>query len=159
FIACGEHLAWGYVDQPPLIAVIAKASRVLLGDSLFAIRFFPALAGAGLVFLTGWMARALGGGRFAQLLAGISVIVVPVYLAFNNLLTMNAFEPFFWTACVCLLILIITEGDPGWWLLFGVTAGIGFLNKYSMAFFAISLMTGLLLTPQRRVVANRWPWL
>ncbi len=76
FIACGEHLAWGYVDQPPLIAVLAKLSRLLLGDSLFAIRFFPALSGALLVFLAGWMARALGGGRFAQVLAAISAMVV-----------------------------------------------------------------------------------
>src|SRR5512147_2415508 len=75
FIACGEHLAWGYVDQPPLIAFVAAASRWLMGDSLFAIRFFPAIAGACLVFLTGWMARALGGGRFAQALAAVTVIV------------------------------------------------------------------------------------
>jgi 4-amino-4-deoxy-L-arabinose transferase-like glycosyltransferase len=159
FIACGEHLAWGYVDQPPLIAVIAKMSRVLLGDSLFAIRFFPALAGAGLVFLTGWMARELGGRRFAQLLAGIAVIVVPVYLAFNNLLTMNAFEPLFWTACAYLVLLIIKDGNPRWWLVVGLVAGIGFLNKYSMAFFGVSLIAGLLLTPQRRVLMHRWVYL
>ena len=91
FMACGEHLAWGYVDQPPLIAFIAHASRWLMGDSLFAIRFFPAVAGACLVFLTGWMARELGGRRFAQTLAAVTVIVAPIYLAFNNLLTMNAF--------------------------------------------------------------------
>jgi 4-amino-4-deoxy-L-arabinose transferase-like glycosyltransferase len=159
FIACGEHLAWGYVDQPPLIAVVAKVSRALLGDSLFAIRFFPALAGAGLVLLTGWMARALGGGRFAQLLAAVAVIVVPVYLAFHNLLTMNAFEPLFWTACAYLVLLSLRDAQPRWWLLVGLIAGVGLLNKYSMAFFGVSLAAGLLLTPQRRELLNPWVWL
>jgi hypothetical protein len=80
FMACGEHLAWGYVDQPPLIAAIAATSRLLLGDSLFAIRFFPAVAAAATVLLTGTTARQLGGGRFAQSLAAVTIIVGPIYL-------------------------------------------------------------------------------
>ncbi len=159
FIACGEHLAWGYVDQPPLVAVVAKVSRSLLGDSLFAIRFFPAVTGALLVFLTGWMARVLGGGRFAQVLAAIAVIVAPIYLAFDNLLTMNAFEPLFWTACAYIVLLIVRGKDPRWWLPFGLVVGIGLLNKYSMAFFGLSLAGALLLTPQRPVFLSRWIWL
>jgi 4-amino-4-deoxy-L-arabinose transferase-like glycosyltransferase len=159
FMACGEHLAWGYVDQPPLIAFVATASRWLMGDSLFAIRFFPALAGACLVFLTGWMARGLGGGRFAQVLAALTVLVAPVYLAFNNLLTMNAFEPLLWTSCAYLAIEIVKDGNQRLWLPFGLIAGIGLMNKYSMAFFAVSLAGGLLLTPERRIFRSPWIWL
>ena len=159
FIACGEHLAWGYVDQPPLIAFVAAASRWLMGDSLFAIRFFPAVAGACLVFLTGWMARELGGGRFAQVLAAVTVLVAPIYLAFNNLLTMNAFEPLLWTLCAYLAIEIVKYRNEKLWLLFGLIVGIGLLNKYSMAFFAVSLMGGLLLTSERKVFRSPWIWL
>ena len=159
FIACGEHLAWGYVDQPPLIACIAAASRWLMGDSLFSIRFFPAVAGACLVFLTGWMARELGGGRFAQVLAAVTVLVAPIFLAFNNLLTMNAFEPLLWTLCAYVVVVIVKHGNQRLWLLFGLVAGIGLLNKYSMAFFAASLGGGLLLTPERRVLRSPWIWL
>ena len=159
FIACGEHLAWGYVDQPPLIAFIAHASRWLMGDSLFAIRFFPAVAGACLVFLTGWMARELGGRRFAQVLAAVTVIVAPIYLAFNNLLTMNAFEPLLWTLCAYLAILTVEHGNQKLWLWFGLVVGIGLLNKYSMAFFALGLVGGLLLTPERKVFLSPWIWL
>lgn len=159
FIACGEHLAWGYVDQPPLIAFVAAASRWLMGDSLFAIRFFPAVAGACLVFLTGWMARELGGGRFAQVLAAVMVLVAPIYLAFNNLLTMNAFEPLLWTLCAYVALEIVKHGNQRLWLLFGLVVGIGLLNKYSMAFFAASLAAGLLLTPERKVFLSPWIWL
>ena len=65
YAACGEHLAWGYVDQPPLVAVLARFARWLLGNSLSALRFFPALAAAAKVLLAGSMARELGGRRFA----------------------------------------------------------------------------------------------
>jgi Dolichyl-phosphate-mannose-protein mannosyltransferase len=158
FIACGEHLAWGYVDQPPLIAFVAAGSRWLMGDSLFAIRFFPAVAAACLVFLTGWMARELGGRRFAQVLAAVAVLVAPVYLAFNNLLTMNAFEPLLWTLCAYLALRVVKGGDQRLWLLFGLVTGIGLLNKHSMAFFGVSLATGLVLTPERRVFRSGWIW-
>jgi 4-amino-4-deoxy-L-arabinose transferase-like glycosyltransferase len=158
FIACGEHLDWGYVDHPPLTAVVAKVSRWLLGDSLFALRFFPAVAGAALVFLTGRMARELGGQRFAQGLAAIAVIVAPIYLLFNNLLTMNAFEPLFWTACAYLVISILSEGKQKRWLFVGLVAGIGLLNKHSTAFFGLSLGAALLLTRERSVFRNKWIW-
>lgn len=90
FIACGEHLDWGYVDQPPLIAAIAAFARFLFGDSLLGIRFFPALAGAVLVVLTGWIARQLGGGRTAQVTAAVAAVAAPVYAGFAGLLTRRA---------------------------------------------------------------------
>src|SRR5208282_6441836 len=104
FAACGQHLAWGYVDQAPLIALIARLSRTLLGDSLFALRFFPALASGATVMLGGAIARELGGRRFAQSLAALAVLAAPIYLTFGNLLTMNAFEPLLWGLCALLAI-------------------------------------------------------
>src|SRR5215472_9784294 len=88
YLACGEHLDWGYVDQPPLIAVLTKVVRLLLGDSLPAIRLLPALAGAGTVLLGGLMARELGGRRFAQGIAALAVLVAPGFLSIDNLMTM-----------------------------------------------------------------------
>ena len=75
YLACSRHLAWGYVDQPPLIALVAWFARVVLGGSLPALRLLPALAGAGEVAMTALIARALGGGWFAQLLAGTAALV------------------------------------------------------------------------------------
>jgi len=156
FIACGEHLDWGYVDHPPLIAFAAQGSRVLLGDSLFAIRFFPALAHAGLVLLTGWLARALGAGRFGQVLAALTVLGAPVYLAFGNLLTMNAFEPLLWTALASVIVFAVRREQPRWLIAGGAIVGFGLLNKHSMGFFAAALGAGLVLTPERRVLRPAW---
>jgi 4-amino-4-deoxy-L-arabinose transferase-like glycosyltransferase len=103
YLACARHLAWGYVDQPPLIAVISRLSMMLWGDSLSSIRFLPALAGVGKVILTSMIARQLGGGRFSQGLAALSVLLAPGFLGMDNLLSMNVFEPLFWLGCAYLL--------------------------------------------------------
>src|SRR5271157_1670401 len=132
YLACSRHLAWGYVDQPPLIAVITWLARFLLGDSLPAIRFFPAVAGAAEVALAALIARELGGKRFAQGLAALAALVAPGILAADSLLTMNAFEPLFWMGCSYLFIRIVKTGDPRLWVWFGVLSGVGLENKYSM---------------------------
>ena len=96
YLACAEHLDWGYVDQPPLIALIAWFARRVFGSSLLGLRLLPAIAGAALVWITGKLTREMGGGRFAQALAALAVITVPIFLVFHHWLTMNAFEPLIW---------------------------------------------------------------
>ncbi len=159
YLACSQHLSWGYVDQPPLIAVITRFERVLLGDELHAIRFFPALASAALILLTGALARQLGARRFGQALAALCVLVAGIYLLGHHLLTMNAFEPLFWMGCAWLVIRIITTGNEKLWLWFGVLAGLGLLNKYSMLIFGFGVVVGLLLTPQRKSLRQPWIWI
>ncbi|HEV2115072.1 MAG TPA: glycosyltransferase family 39 protein [Terriglobales bacterium] len=158
-LACGEHLAWGYVDQPPLIALVAWLVRHTLGTSLLAIRFLPALAGAATVLVTGAVTRQLGGGRFAQLLAALGVACSSVYLVLNYLFTMNAWEPLLWLACAYLVIRIIKTGNQKLWLWFGLLSGIGLENKYSMAVFGFGVVVGLLLTPERKALAQKWIWI
>jgi len=158
-MACGEHLAWGYVDQPPLIAVFAWLTRHLFGTSLLAIRLFPALAGMLTVWLTGRIARELGGGRFAQGLAALCSACAGVYLILAHLFTMNVFEPLFWMGGALVVIRIIKTGNQKLWLWFGLLAGIGLENKYSMAVFGFGVVAGLLLTKQREAFASKWIWI
>ncbi|MBZ5702190.1 MAG: glycosyltransferase family 39 protein [Acidobacteriia bacterium] len=159
YAACGEHLAWGYLDHAPLAPAVAWFSRRLLGDSLFALRFFPALSAAAKVCLAGWMAREMGGARFAQFLAALAVLLAPIYLTFDNFLSMNAFEPVLWMACAAVFLRIRNGGSAKLWLLFGAVAGLGLLNKHSMLFFGSGLCAGLLLTSARRAFTARWIWL
>ena len=159
FLACGEHLDWGYADHAPMIGLAARASRALLGDSLFAIRFLPAVAGALKVLLTGLLVVELGGRRWAVALACVSVIVAPVYLVGDTLLSMNAFEPLFWTLCAYAIVLAIRHDEARYWLLFGLSAGLALMNKHSTLFFGAAVVTGLLLTRSRRFFVSRWLWL
>ena len=158
YLACSRHLAWGYVDQPPLIALIAWLVRVLLGQSLWAIRLLPALAGAAEVLLTAQIARELGGKRFAQALAALSALIAPGILGADALFTMNAFEPLFWMGCAYLLIRMIKTENTPLWIWFGVLAGLGLENKYSTLIFGAGLVLGLILSSERRLLANRWLW-
>ena len=159
YLACGEHLAWGYVDQPPFVALMAFVTRHLMGDSLFALRFFPAICGGLIVLLTGLMTRELGGGRYAQGLAAVAVMVAPVYLAIDNFFSMNCFDQVFWALAGYIVILILKKGEPKLWILFGLVAGMGLMNKYSMGFLGLGVVVGLVLTPARRLLLTKWLWL
>jgi len=156
YMDCARHLAWGYVDQPPLVAVLAWFERALLGGSLLALRSLSILAGAAEVLLTGLIARELGGGRFAQFLSALCVLLAPGILGADHFFSMNSFEPLFWIGCAWLIVRILRTGDTRLWLWFGVVAGLGLENKYSMGLFAFALLAGLLLAGQYRFFASRW---
>jgi Dolichyl-phosphate-mannose-protein mannosyltransferase len=156
FIACARHLAWGYVDQPPMIAVIARITCALFGKSLYALRVFPALAAALIVMTTGLLARRLGGGLTAQGFAMLAAAVAPFYLAVGNLLTMNAFEPLFWMVTAYILIDILDgRTDRHRWFTIGAVVAFGILTKYTMVFFALSLCAALFLSPERKILADK----
>jgi hypothetical protein len=157
YIACGRHLAWGYVDHGPLVAVQARVGELLFGDSLFAIRIFSAIAGGVMVFLGGLVAWALGGRRPAQALTMLGLICCPQYIGTDGFLSMNSFEPMFWTFGVLALVLLL-NGRPErlWWPMLGIASGFGILNKPSMPMFLVALLLGLLCTSERRVLFSRW---
>jgi hypothetical protein len=159
YLACSEHLDFGYVDQPPLIALIAWVARHVFGESLIGLRLLPALAGAATVWLTGKLAREMGGGVFAQALAALAVVAAPIYLLMHHWLTMNAFEPLIWVACAWCIVRAINHGEPRAWLLFGILIGLGMENKYTIGFFAVAVLVAVLLTPQRRFLSNSWIWI
>src|SRR5579863_6687047 len=159
YMSCGDHLQWGYVDQPPLIPFLTHLSRAVLGDSLRSIRFIPALASSLLVVQTAVLARELGGKRFALLLSAVAVLIAPQYLSNGSLLTTNCLEPNLWMGCAYFAILAIKRNDPRYWLWFGVLAGVGLEEKYSIGLFLFGIVVGLALTEQRRVLLNKWIWL
>jgi len=159
YLACGEHLAWGYVDHPPLIAVIAKISRAIFGESLLAIRLLSALAGGATILMTAGLVRIFGGDTWSQALAALAVAIAPVFLFLFHILSMNAWDILLWTAAALVCARIVVENRPALWPLLGAIVGVGLLNKHSMAFFVASLGVGLLLTPSRRWLFDRRVWI
>ena len=159
YVACADHLDWGYVDHPPLVAAIVAAARSVLGDSLPALRFPGLVAGLTSALVAGLIARELGAGRFGQLLACLCVTLAPGCAAIRHTLSMNPFDHLFWTLALLLTARILGRGEPRLWPLFGLVVGIGILNKYSIGFFCAALGLGLLLTPARRHLADRRFWL
>lgn len=158
YIVCGRHLQFGYVDQPPMVALQARLADGLFGHGNLALfRIFAGLAGAAKVFLTGILAWAFGGRRIAQILAMLGVLCASIYFGLDGFLSMNSFEPVFWMLCVLSVIRIVQASDPAlWWTVFGVSAGLGIQNKHSEIFFLIALLVGIALSPQRKTLLSRW---
>jgi len=155
YLACSDHLAWGYVDHPPLSIALLALIRVILGDSIWALHLLPALAVAGSVVLTGLMARRLGAGTFGQALAALAAVVVPTYLFNAGKYSMNAFDLLFWCVGAYVILGILKNDAPRGWLLFGLIAGLGLQNKLSMGFFGLGLCVALVLTPNRKYIVSK----
>jgi 4-amino-4-deoxy-L-arabinose transferase-like glycosyltransferase len=158
FLACARHLAWGYVDQPPLIPTLAWFAMHTLGTSAFALRVFPALAGGGVVVLSACMARELGGARKAQVLAALAAATSPQLLGMFHLLSTAAFDALFWAAVSFVVLRLLRTGDERLWLVVGALAGVGLLNKFNLAFLLGGLAVGLLLDHRARMFRSRWLW-
>ena len=156
YIACSRHLAFGYVDHPPLSILLLAINRWLLGDSLPALRMLPSLAVAVTVFFTGLIARKLGGGIAAQSLAALGAIVTPVYLIFGGLYSMNSLELMLWTMVMYVVIKMIQDDNPRLWLVLGLLLGLGLETKHTIILYAVGLVIGILLTSARRYLWNRW---
>jgi len=156
YLACSEHLALGYVDQPPLIALLAWFARHTLGTSLPALIFWPALAGAARVVLTAAFARELGVGRFGAVLAAALAATPGVWWVIDHQFAMNCLEPLLWGGLAYVVLRLINTRNPRLWLAYGAIAGIGLLNKYSIVFFAAALIAGVLLTRQRTILFTPW---
>jgi hypothetical protein len=158
FIACGRHLDWGYVDHPPLVALYARIGE-WLGPSLRGFRLIATISGTLRIVLTGVIAARLGGGRAAQALACTAVLLAPMYLAVDTIMTMNTVEHLFWLACLLIVIEIANGASEKWWLAFGVLAGLGLQNKHSMLFLGAAIVAAMILTPLRRSLVRPWIWL
>jgi hypothetical protein len=159
YIAQGEHLAWGYLEVPPFIAVVAKISRILFGDVLWGFRFFPVLTGSAMVIITGLMTRELGGRRWAMILAAVCTVFAPASLGSNFMLQPVAFDQLFWALAIFCLVMILKNDRWKFWIWLGVICGIGLLNKYTMLLLGFGVFLGILISPQRKLLAGKWPWL
>lgn len=159
YLACADHLAWGYVDHPPLSIAVLAAWRALFGESLLALRLPAFLIGAALPVLVALLARELGGGRRAQVVAAVAVAVAPTYLAAAGFYSMNAFDLLFWIAAALAAARAVGRDEPRWWLAFGAAVGLGLLDKLSVGFFAAAVALALAVTPARRHLRTRYPWL
>ncbi|MCL4544741.1 MAG: glycosyltransferase family 39 protein [Chloroflexi bacterium] len=159
YIADGRHLQAGYVDQPLLMGWLAALLRVIAGDSLVAIHVIPALVCALIVAVTGLMARELGGGRLAQLVAGVAALFTLVFMAAGSIFSMDVLDLLWWALASLLLMRLLRQDAPRLWLLVGLVVAVALLTKLTVLFFCLALALALLVTPERRYLRTPWPWL
>jgi 4-amino-4-deoxy-L-arabinose transferase-like glycosyltransferase len=158
FLAAGHHLDWAYADQGPLTPAIARAMSEIAPNSLTVLRLPAALAAGLTVVLTGLLARELGAGRRAQVIATASAAVASIVLVTGHLLSTSTFDLLVWTAVTWLAVRAVRTGDERLWLVAGVVLGVGLLNKPLPAFLALGLLAGVAIAGPRRLLGNRHVW-
>lgn len=159
YVACGERLAWGYVDHPPFSIAVLALWRAVVGDQLEALHVLPAIIGAAIVWVTGRLVLALGGGRLAVALACIGVIAAPARISTDHLVSMNGLDALFWVLAALFVVRVHRAGERRDWIALGVVLGLGLLNKWSVLWFGVGLAVALLATGWRTALRGAGPWL
>ncbi len=160
YYSMSNHLDFGYVDVAPVTAWLMALSRLLLGDSVQAMHVFPALAGSFTMFFAAMTARKMGGGKFAQCFTALAVMMAPMFMAISSMFTYDVFDQLMSSVVIFMSARILAGEDaPKVWVLFGLMAGIGLMVKITMGFMILALVTGLLLTRQRKHLKNKWFWI
>lgn len=158
YFSMGTHLRLWRMDFPPGIAIAANVVRATFGDSLTAIRMVPTLAGTALLVMAVLIARELGGGRAAQAITALLVLVCPLFLRTTLLFQPVVLDQLAWTVALYALLRLCRDDAPRWWVLVGVSLGFGLLVKFSVLLFGFALFVALLVSPQRAALRTRWPW-
>ena len=156
FLAAGHHLAFGYVDQPPLTPLLARFAAAAAGNTLAGLRVLPALGLAVLVVATATMSRQLGAGRTGQLLAALAAATCGEFLGAMHELTTTAPDFVFWTVTLLLVMRLLASEDPRWWVAIGGCVGIASEAKWNIGFLAAAVVAGLAATDARRLLRSRY---
>lgn len=159
YLALGKHLCWGYWSNPPFIGFISFLNQSIFGDGLFATRLVPAFFGSATLFLICLMAKDLGGKKHAQVLAGVTGFTSLAYLRSSHMFQPVVIDIFFWALASWLVIRYLKDQENKWLLWLGVALGVGFLNKYSVAFLILAIILAFLATPHRNIFLKKQTWL
>ena len=153
-----RHLDWGFVPYPPLTPFLARIGLAIFGVSLVGLRLFSVIAQALVVVVTGLMAMELGGGRLAQITATLAVALSALPLFEGTEFQYTTYDNLWWVLIAYFVIRLLKSENPQWWLAIGATVGVGLQTKYTMGFFVVGIVTGLVLTKNRRYLASGWFW-
>jgi dolichyl-phosphate-mannose-protein mannosyltransferase len=156
FLSDARHLDWGFVAYPPMTPFLERIGMSLFGLSMVGLRLFSVLAQATAIYVSGLMAKELGGGRLAQVTTAVAVALSPLPLFNGTEFQYTSFD-FLWCVLIAYFtIRLLKSENPRWWLAIGAAIGLGLETKYTVCFLALSLVAGFLLSPARRLLASWW---
>ncbi|HWZ81830.1 MAG TPA: glycosyltransferase family 39 protein [Terriglobales bacterium] len=153
------HMDWGFVAYPPFTPFVERVGLALFGHSLIGLRMFSVLAQSTVIFITGLMARELGGRWLAQIAAALSVALAPLAMFEGTEFQYTTFDYLWWVLIAYCVIRLLKSSDPRWCVPMGAVIGLGLMTKYTMAFYAAGIVGGLMLTRARRFLWSKWLWI
>lgn len=158
FLSDARHLDWGFVSYPPFTPFVQRIGLGLFGLSLTGLRLFSVIAQGIVIFVSGLMARELGGQALAQVTAALTVALSPLPLFEGTEFQYSSFDLLWWVLIAYFTIKLLSSENPRWWAAIGVVVGLGLLTKYSIVFYIAGILAGMVLTDARRYLLNIWFW-
>ncbi len=159
FIQAGRHLAFGYVDQPPVAPLLTRLATIIGGTNPTAVRTLPALEGGAIIVLAARQAVIFGAGRTGRILAALCLAGAPVLLGAVHIGNTTPPALLTWTLVVLCVSTAVARDRPRWWLGAGLAAGLGLQTNNLIALLLLALTIGLLVTRRFDILGTRWPWL
>ncbi|TDO47777.1 4-amino-4-deoxy-L-arabinose transferase-like glycosyltransferase [Kribbella sp. VKM Ac-2527] len=156
FLVAGDHLAWGYVDQPPLTPLLARISTTIFGDTPAGLRVVATLACCLTVVVVALIAREFGSERRAQILAALAAAVAGFVLGTGHMVSTATFDLLAWMLICLFAIRLLRTGDGRWWIALGLTTGIALENKYLVVLPLAALLIAVLILGPRNVLKSWW---
>lgn len=153
----GQHLDWGYLENPALIGLLAKGAA-LMGGGFFAVKFWPAVFGAATLLLAAAIAIELGGRLLAAIIAALGIIC-GAYLRIHFLFQPNFLEIFSWTLSAYFVVRYLNTRQPRFLYLLFAALALGLWSKYSVVFFAAALFIALTVSNDRKLLLQKHFWL
>lgn len=158
FLSDARHLDWGFVAYPPFTAFTERIGLAIFGLNMVGLRLFSVLAQAAVIIFAGLMARDLGGSRFAQVTAALAAAFAGITLFEGTEFQYSSFDLLWWVLIAYFTVQLLKSEDPRWCLGIGAAVGMGLLTKYSIAFYVVGILSGLVFTPARRFIKTGWFW-
>jgi 4-amino-4-deoxy-L-arabinose transferase-like glycosyltransferase len=159
FLSAADHLALGYVDFPPLIAVLGWIVDQLAPGSLVALRMVSLASGVATVVLVAFIVRELGGGRRAQWIGALAWALTPYVLGSASIFHPTWLDTLAWVSFLYVAVRLLVRREPRHWLVLGVIAGVGLEAKYTIAFLVLAFLVACALSGERSQLRTRWPWI
>jgi hypothetical protein len=159
FRTAGQHLAWGYPDQPPFVPFLARLLTEVAPGSLVVLRLPSALVAGAVVVITGLIARELGAERGAQVLAAAAMAIASLLSGAGHLLSTTTFDLLGWALLTWVFVRILRTDRHRLWLLAGLIAGLTLLTNTLAAFLVVAVVAGIVISGPRRTFTSPWPWL
>src|SRR5262245_3110212 len=160
YLDCGRHPAFGYVDFPPIVPLLARLETGILGVKPWSLRVLPTLLGGFMVALSGLYVRRLGGSLFYQAMALLVAVVAPYFLGANWVFQTVTFDEFTWMVALYWFLGLVTERAPRYWIYLGVSLGVGLETKFTIVGLIAGISLAVVLTPSlRAALRTRYPWI
>ncbi|MCW8444765.1 glycosyltransferase family 39 protein [Fluoribacter gormanii] len=143
-----QHLDFGYLDHPPMVALLIKLSTIIFGTNEFSIRIPALLCWGGAAFFSYKLTELIHRGSGLNALFLLSLL--PFYFIQSTLTTPDQPVLLCWAAALYYFYRVFLFDESKSWYKAGVWLGLGMLSKYTIVLLGPAVLLYLIIVPSTR---------